>query len=357
MLAVLAAQLLFAAAFIGCEPPPSRMPPKRDAARNHVIAMAAATPPAGRWPAIMAGAQHYAGGIGTLDVVEVVGTDPNGHVTTALIEQAVAAGGEGLCLFVAARDMAHLQDLTAAIELAHGQNLPIVIMGQRVDHPLVYGQVCADWPQSAEQLADALPQITKRRSFVLLHHEGRDNLATRCYRRFTTEARTLGDMHQLKQVNVSDGAGPATQMARGLLELFPNTGLLVTLDDGLWLRAEPAWFANLRAINPQLQYVALSSAPQLWRDLGSPGAPGVCAALVGPLDGQLGYEAVRIAWRPLIAERQPDGVLRFIDCELITAGTLPDFARRYSEAAGGLEVHTYLRGALDLEPTPPADGE
>jgi hypothetical protein len=355
--AVVLTQMLFCTVFIGCEPPPSRLPPKHDATTKRVVAVAAAVPPSGRWPAIVAGARHYAADIGTLDVVEVIGGDPNAHVDPGLIEEVVAAGGEALCLFVAARDIAHRQDLIAAVELAHEQNLPIVVMGHRVDHPLVYGQVCADWPQGAEQLADALPEITSRRSFVLLHHDGRDELATRCYRRFKTEADTLADMHLLKQVNQAQQKAASTATARSLVALFPNAGLVVTLDDALWMHSERGWFTKLRAINPHVQYVALSSAPQLWRDLGTPGAPGVCAALVGPVEGRLGYEAVRIAWRPLIAEREPDGVLRFIDCELITPETLPDFAHRYAKAAGDLDVRPFLRGALDLDPAPPADGE
>jgi len=34
--------------------------------------------------------------------------------------------------------------------------------------------------------------------------------------------------------------------------------------------------------------------------------------------------------------------LRRIPCEIVTAETLPDFARRYSEAAGGLDVAPFL---------------
>ncbi len=130
-------------------------------------------------------------------------------------------------------------------------------------------------------------------------------------------------------------------LADGLLERFPNAGLVVSLDPALWLTPQAGWERDLRQVSGDFRFATLSAAPSLWSRLGTPERPGEAAALVGPLDGEIGYAAVEMAAQLLLGASQIVRE-RAVPCELVTADNLADFARRYAAAANGLDVQPFL---------------
>jgi hypothetical protein len=84
---------------------------------------------------------------------------------------------------------------------------------------------------------------------------------------------------------------------------------------------------------------------------------GEAAALVGPLDGEIGAAAVELAITGLMQVSDTPR-LRTISCELVTAATLPDFAQRYAQAAGldpaALLAQQGLRAPLSTPESAPA---
>lgn len=258
------------------------------------------------------------------------------------ITEALRGDPQAACLLVP-EDRALRAELPESLEDLRRRQIATVTIGGELPGFGAHGEVAVDMPAGAELLARRLPALVpERQSFALIHEEGADRLASACYVRFhgvTIEQRT-NDWHELLAFNA---ARPETQGAaavESVLTKFPNVGILVTLGPQVWLDAAPGWPAQLQQRSPTLRIATLSAAPRLWHLLGTPEKPGVAAGLVGALDGELGYRALRIASDAITSEKRT--VRReVVPMELVTPNTLDDFAQRYSVAADNLDVSRY----------------
>ncbi len=228
-----------------------------------------------------------------------------------------------------------------AVERIARERVLVVTVGQELDDPRIAAHVGVDLPAAAELLGDNLERVAAgRQSYLLVHEAGRGTLATRCYQRFMEKARRQFAVQLLAEGSAADADGRGDRVLTDLLKRYPRVGLVVTLDANLWLRPPAGWERDLRGLSPDFRFATLSTAPVLWSRLGRPGGDGQAVALVGPLDGDIGYAAVEAATDALLRHRQ--GAPRIIPSELVTPETLADFARRYAEAAGGLDVSAFL---------------
>ncbi len=254
----------------------------------------------------------------------------------SLLARTLEQGPQVVCLLVT--DEAAARPL---IDEAASAGAWLITIGAVIDDPRIHGSVAASLPDAAELLGASLEAVAAgRRSYVLVHASGADDLATKCYLRFAAVAERHPGLTLLKAVNTAEaGVDPAAAVEE-LLGLFPHAGLVVTLDPQVWLRPRANWFRELRDRNRDFRFATLSTAPPLWKHLG---AGGGAAALVGPLHGELGAAAVQLAFELLLDAEQVVRQRR-VPCEVVTPATLPEFARRYAEAAGGLDVTPYLPG-------------
>lgn len=238
-----------------------------------------------------------------------------------------------VCLYVEDVDAAR----QAAERIAQAGAL-LVLIGRTIEGVASYGVVEVGWPDGAELLGNALDAVAGARpnpnlphvgpSYVLIHEEGQDETATLIYRRFTSAVRAKATMSLLAEQNATALKRSARELVEDALRTFPNARLIVTLNPEPWLSLAP----RLR-LPPQNRFATLSAAPLLWPRLRA----GEAAALVGPLDGEVGFAAVEMAVQGLM--RVPYAPTRVvIQCALVTRETLDDFARRYAEAADIADV-------------------
>ena len=123
----------------------------------------------------------------------------------------------------------------------------------------------------------------------------------------------------------------------------------MTFSPDVWLTARAGWRRELRQRYSNFHFATLGAPPILWRQLGTAAARGQAAALVGPLDGDIGFAAVEAVVHILMNPNGPPPN-HTIPCELVTSENLVDFARRYSVAANGLNVSSYLPAAATTAP-------
>jgi ABC-type sugar transport system substrate-binding protein len=255
----------------------------------------------------------------------------------ATVKKALDQQPDVVCLFVGDAKLAQ-----ASIDLIASRQTLLVTIGERCDDPRVSGHVGVGLADAAEQLGDSLKLVAAgRQSYLLVHESGRNDVATNCYRRFITRAQWQPDLTLLQAENAAAGSRSPAQLVEEMLARFPHAGLVVTLNPDIWLTARAGWNRELHQLNAEFRFATLSAAPVLWHRLGTPEAPGEAAALVGPLDGEIGYAAVEMACQLLVSpERRVTS--RVIPCELVTPERLADFARRYAAVANGLDVSPYL---------------
>lgn len=281
--------------------------------------------------------------------------DASDAALTASVRDILEHQPAAVCLWVSDPEIA-----TDAIDLIAAEQILLVTMGDPVDDDRVYGHVTVALPEGAEFLARNLRTIIPGHSSYLLTHEnGKSEYDTRIYLRFITTARQAHvetEMRLLRSVPGPDEPWspvdlPAHRERVGeLLELFPNAALVVTLNPDVWLIRKAGWERELRQLNQGFRYATLAAPPLLWPDLGTASAPGLAAALVGPLDGEIGHAAVELAVQGLYNTTGAPRT-RTVPCELVTASSLPDFARRYAAAANGLDVSAHLP-AMHSAPAP-----
>lgn len=289
-----------------------------------------------QWPGIRGGVQRYAARLPILRVHCPAPPDTTPAALLATVDQALELRPGVVCLCVD-----EPQRWQPAVERIARERVLIVTVGQELDDPRIAAHVGVDLPAAAELLGDNLERVAAgRQSYLLVHGAGSGTLATRCYQRFMEKARRQFDIKLLAEGSAADADGRGDRVLTDLLKRYPRAGLVITLDANLWLRPPAGWERDLRGLSPDFRFATLSAAPVLWSRLGRPGGDGQAVALVGPLDGDIGYAAVEAATDALLRHRQ--GAPRIIPSELVTPETLADFARRYAEAAGGLDVSAFL---------------
>lgn len=242
-----------------------------------------------------------------------------------------------VCLHVTDPELA-----AASFDLIAAEKVLLMTMGQRCQDAHVYGHVGVSLPEAADCLGENLARVAAgRRSYLLLHERGLSPEATECHRRFITGVQRHHGITVLQQENAAQSDRSPANLVEELLGRFPHAGLVVTLNPDVWLAARVGWDRRLRQLNQDFRFATLAAPPRLWRRLGTPAEPGDAAALVGPLDGEIGYAAVHMAVQALVSTGAPL-TARTIECELVTAENLADFAERYAAAANGLDVSDYL---------------
>lgn len=320
------AALLPVASFSGCKNDPDGYGAQRALGKGTLVAVIGPSESHPNWPAIGGGAFLAAR------------TLPNVDCFAALPQAGETASSDAFLDRILARNPAAAiicndsPTVTGDIVRRLAQaGLLTVTIGARTDDPSVFGHVAVAWPPAAELLGEQLPKLagdppnpnlpTVGPSYILIHRRSAGGVDAECYVRF---AAAVSRMTLLRAVDVATAGRPAQQVVADLLSTFPSTRLIVTLDPQPWLDLRPRF--KLPEAN---RFATLGAAPRLWPRLES----GEAAALVGPLDGDIGQTAFNLAVSGLMripeARRYP-----MIPCELITPQTLPDFARRYAEAAG-----------------------
>ncbi|MBP7747895.1 MAG: sugar ABC transporter substrate-binding protein [Phycisphaerae bacterium] len=326
--------LIVFASLMGCER--SDGPPSGDARALRGALVAVIGPAEGhpQWPGIRGGAERFAAGNPSLRLLCTAPREEWGETLATAVERVLSDRPAIVCLWITDPEAA-----APSVARIANQQVVLVTMNARATAGYPAAHVDLDWSSAAHLLGSQLGVVAAgRRSYVLVHEEGRDPLATACYRRFAAAASRQYDLTLLE---ARRGTGDPRAAVEELLGRFSHAGLVITLNPDVWLTARAGWDGELRARNREFRFATLSAAPVLWSRLGTPAAPGDAAALVGPLDGQIGYAAVELAARLLLGTQRAT-LERVISCELVTPETLADFAQRYAAAANGLDVSKWL---------------
>jgi ABC-type sugar transport system substrate-binding protein len=326
----LALYLLVYPLLTSCERSPDNTPNKPHALHDVLIVAVGPGEDDPQWPGVRGGVERLFADIPSLRGHCVVPHAQTPAALRAAVERALEWKPNVICLFVSDVDA-----VRPCIDLIARRQVMLVTMGQDTGDPRVSGHVGVDLPAAAEQLGENLSRIAAgRQSYVLVHEAGRSETARNCYRRFSAAAQYRYDLTLLKEADASAGARTPAELVEQLLGLFPHAGLIVTLNPEVWLTAPAGWWARLHGFNGDFRFTTLAAAPRLWPRLGTPASPGDAAALLGPLDGEIGYAAAQLAVQLMISTDKPPSSI-MIPCELVTADNLADFARRYAAAAGG----------------------
>lgn len=343
------------ASLTGCERDPNHTRAKQLITRGVQIEFIGPGDKNSSWPGIVGGARRYAAAVPTVRVeATTVPAEPLAEVHKVLAE-ALRNKPEAVCLYISPADVANPIALQAKLSQIHNSAALIVTIGYPYPDERVFGHVSVNLPGTAEFLGNHLKQIARQhRSYILCHEQGANETATTCYRRFISAASRQPDLNLLLEQNTFNPPRDTAAVLDETFALFPHVGLVVTLNPTVWLESGADLIKRLRQRNKDFRFVTLSAAPQLWHRLGTPSQPGPAAALVGPIDGDLGYAATEMAVQVLMSQNKPPK-LHWIDAEIVTAETLPDFARRYRAAANGLDVSEFLPAGLPT--TTPSDPE
>lgn len=346
------AYILAIATLTACDRNPQPTAATRPAARGMRVVVIGPGGEHPQWPGIRGGAERYARAVPAVSVQCFSPQDASAEAVVQTLSEAAGQRPGALCLFLTEGCRHAAGDIAAAL---HGPGFAgtfLVTMGARLPQVQASGHVGIDWPGAAEQLAAQAPALVPlRRSFVLLHADGVSAGATDCYQRFRSASRRVESesWNLLRELNSASCSTAPKACVEELMALFPHAGLIVALDPAAWHAASPEWERNLIRRYPQMRFATLSAAPVLWHWLGTPAAPGPAAALVGPVDGDLGYAAVQMAVEGRVGT-QGSSPPRYLACEIVTPATLPAFARRYADAANNLDVTQYLAGAIEIGP-------
>jgi ABC-type sugar transport system substrate-binding protein len=332
-----ATYLIIGQALTGCERATPDRRGKPGTLQGVLIAVVGPSEGHSRWPGIRGGAQRFIASVPAVQATCVAPREENADALRTTVDRVLESHPNVICLFVA-----DAQTARPSIARITASQCTLVIMGECISDVPVAGQVGVDLPGTAELLGESLTRVAAgRRSYLLLHDEGRSEVDTNCYHRFTAAAQKQYGLTLLQAANAAQGGYGPARLVEDLLGSFTHAGLLVTLDPDVWLAARPGWYRRLRELNGEFRFATLSAAPALWPHLGTPHAPGEAAALVGPLDGEIGYAAVQLATQLLISTERVSPKIT-IPCELVTPDNLADFAQRYSAAANRLDISAYF---------------
>ena len=348
--------LLFLTAVTGCETKPRSLKSGRQLPPGAMIAVIGPSQIHPNWKGIRGGAQRYAAQGGFLDCLTVAPTNEDSAALLALVDSVIAKNPVAVCLCVERPDIAG-----PAAQRIIDNGILLVTIGRQIEGVPAFGHVAVGWPEAAEilgrNLTELLPETVNRfgrqrseRSYILLHEDGRDELTSLCYTRFSVVTRNVPRLALLEERNAAQSDRPPSELIRDMLEHFPSAELIVTLNPEVWLSIQPRYNLPTRT-KPDgeseftTHFASLGAPPRMWPRLRSREAK----ALVGPLDGEIGYTALELAVQGVMLN--PDVLTRrVITCELVTPENLGDFARRYALAAN-LDVETLTPFGTNLSAT------
>lgn len=303
----------------GCERQsnPSGPPPADDAPA--ILILIGHQPRDPQWTGIVGGAERTASHYPNLTVRDL--TPPLGSLAgqRPLINQAVAKGADLIAVHTGGSDPEPLP-----VAWLQGKGVRLITFG--AVQPQTDGaapHVAVGLVDGVERLAESLPTLMgDSRSFVLLHAGGRSEVDDRCLSRFNREITRQERLRQLTQRSVVNHNKPPGALVREMLEQFRAAPMVVALDPAPWVGPAP-----LR-LPPEVRFVTISAAPALWPYV----RQGQAAALVGPIDGEIGQQVVEIAAQ-MVLDSDDVPRYRLVPVELVTAENLDDFERRYRRAA------------------------
>jgi ABC-type sugar transport system substrate-binding protein len=273
-----------------------------------------------QWAGIAGGARRFVAGYPPLTLETMAPADNTSAALSQVVREALAKGPKAICLYVSDPDAAR----PAARQITRRGRI-LVTMGVGGAVPDAFGHVSVACAGGAELLGERLEDIAGgKHSYVLLHRHGATNNDTHCYERFMLKARSSHGMTLLDERNAAESEQSPTELLREMFARFQHAGLAVTLDPRTWLSTPPD-----KLLGSNARFVTLGAPPVLWQYLRS----GEAAALVGPLDGEIGSLAAEMAVMG-ITESQKPGQVRIVQMEVVKAETLGDFASRYAAAAG-----------------------
>lgn len=313
--------VIWYALIVGCGRPPSAPAGQGLPTGGRVVFIGPAqTDPSS--DGVLGGAAQAARGVDALQFDFIAPSGPGIPPLLEQLDRALAAQPAAICLFVASEP--HARALCDHLQRFDGL---LVTVGARPAQVEPFAHVAADWCQGAELLAEAVNASLEklaRRSYVLLHADGRSELETNIARRFRSAMARFTRVTLLDQAALGASIPPRSppEQIADLLAHFRHAGLVVTLDPqpwtapGLFRLAEPHHFATLGA------------SPALWPRLRS----GEAVALVGPRDGDLGRIAIERAVRGLTGDTSARGSV-LVPCEVVTADSLDAFRERFERAA------------------------
>ncbi|MCG3127805.1 MAG: hypothetical protein CHACPFDD_02677 [Phycisphaerae bacterium] len=283
--------------------------------------------------AIAGGARRFAKTISHLRIEFVERGSDDPQLLSSLLDRVLAEKPAAVCLgvpedsappVVTSSPSKPVDDFVGLIERIESRGSLVITYGRRTASPRIFGHVEGDFESGAELLADALPALLAgRQTYVLQHQAGRSDRASQRYVRFKTAAGRRYGYSMLEERNAWLAGGPAGSPMADLLVRFPHVALAVSLEPDVWILPQPPI-----ALPAGTRYATLGAAPVLWPDIRS----GRAAALVGPLDGEIGYRAMELAWGGLTGSVR-NGEVQLVPCEVVTAANIDDFARRYELAA------------------------
>lgn len=329
--------LIILAAVTGCNDEPTGRDVAPQTLGGALVAVVGPSEGHPQWPGIRGGVQHFLAGAPSLRAYCAAPADERPESLKATVVRVLERRPAIVCLYVV-----DAETVRPTIDLFSARQTILLTTGEPCSYRRIAGHVDVDVAGAAELLGTNLAQLAAgRQSYLLLHDGGRNAQATNCYQRFSAAVQRRYEMTLLRAASTAQSQRTAAQLVEEMLEQFPHAGLFVTLTPDVWLTARAGWNQRLRALNPTFRFATISAAPILWRRLGTPGAPGEAAALVGPLDGDIGYALLKMATQFLLSSERPATAVT-IPCEVVTPETLPDFAARYSVAANGLDVSEFL---------------
>jgi ABC-type sugar transport system substrate-binding protein len=269
-------------------------------------------------PAIRSGAEQAAKLLPGVQLVVRTPAAEGAASMQAVVRDVASLNPRVVCLWVSSPE-----DGTPVAKELQSRGALIVTMGTKILDPLYYGHVDANVAGGAEQIGQQLSAIAGQgRAYVLVHESGRNTLATQCRDRFLLGIEHQIGMTLLEEQNATESPLAMREIVEQLISRFENVSLVVTFSPEAWLGPGlPLGQAN--------RFTTMPASPALWKHLRS----GKAAALVGPLDGEIGSAAIELASRA-IAEDKSRGGIRVVRCEVVTAQNLDDFASRYAKAAG-----------------------
>lgn len=287
-----------------------------------------------RWEAIAGGIRRFGATVPHLRVELRDLPDDSVEVRTEL-DRAAAARPVAVCVFLP-------DEFSTVWQAASGEFPAVAAVRGWLDGPVARQAVVvtagldlgfagtshagSSFPDAAELLGRNLERVAAgRRSYSLLHPGSRSTTAARGRTRFLDAVRQAHGLTLLEEREMPVDCDAARASVCELLSKYPHTGLLVTLNAEPWLSKPPEF-----TLGERHRIVTIGTTPELWPRLSS----GEASALAGPLDGEVGYSAARLAWETLTGAR-PAGVREMVPPELVTRESLRDFARRYRLAAGG----------------------
>lgn len=335
------AYLLLSVVLTGCERSPTSASGTRIGSTEVLVYLIGPGGDCPQWPAIAGGAKRCAQQLPYMrfEAVRLYGGTPGQSSTT--LPDVLGKKPFAICLYVT--DPVVARPIAEQI-LADGPVL--VTMGVPIDGIKVFAHVDPCVANAAGLLGENLIKIAAgRQSYLLLHENGKDALATRCYGRFMAAAGAQYTLTLLEQRSAADPETSPPQILAQMVKRFHRAGLVVTLSPEVWLTVPPE-----AVLKEQTCLATLGAFPELWPHLRS----GRALALVGPLDGEIGYAAMEMVSAAFTKSRE-FGTQRFILPELVTPETLDDFARRYA-AAAGLDLADLVPASDGVPPTSGPDG-